>query len=542
MATEGEVVDAIDHIMSYHQDWRGHLNDDDYRRLKEILHASEVDPSHWANRVGSHVDDTLIGMLRNQWPDLFDGPAFVYPPRDPPPGPAPGGQPPAQPPPPTPVSPPAGAPPIGSPPADGLSGQAADAARRLDAALAKNRNALNTADDELADAVLRAQTTSQDGKAKLQSLQQSIIDEVKKLGPTLDTPAGQRQLAEFLQGKTAEILNVVKNADLDSQSQASILDGLAARYEALANDASHGGGDENGAGGQGDKNPGTDGAGGGSGAGGASASPLDGGAGGGVGPAGDPLLNGLESDPLMSGLGSLAPAMGALGGLPAALGSMMPLGGAGGGLPPGDLGSGIGGALRDATSHPRDAADPLKDPATSSKPSTGDGATAKPDATEASHDGGHDPAQQAAGAGGGTTTPPAGAGQTPGPVPADTTVKLPDGTTQTATSVAVARAGRAVLDGASIEDAYPAANIQLPPLGSPVTAPISPGHLQFGDLGQYADHRLMALGANKVWVNGQVTPLEQLQTGPNFLGWQRLSAPASPAPTTALAATGTAPH
>ena len=59
---------------------------------------------------------------------------------------------------------------------------------------------------------------------------------------------------------------------------------------------------------------------------------------------------------------------------------------------------------------------------------------------------------------------------------------------------------------------------------------MSPSRLVFGDIGQFTDHRVMALGDNKVWVNGQVTPLEQLQTGPNFLGWEHTAA-AAPAQT-----------
>ena len=59
------------------------------------------------------------------------------------------------------------------------------------------------------------------------------------------------------------------------------------------------------------------------------------------------------------------------------------------------------------------------------------------------------------------------------------------------------------------------------------------------DIGQFTDHRVMALGDNKVWVNGQVTPLEQLQTGPNFLGWEH---PVAPAPVqTAVTTSATAP-
>lgn len=531
MATEGQVVEAIRHIQQYHGDWRGHLNDEDYRRLNEILRASEVDPGHWPNRIDHYVPDTLIGVLRNQWPDLFNGPALVDPPKPPPASPAP---PPGQPP----VSPPGETRPPGAPPTDDISGAAADAVKRLDAALARNRNALNAADDQLADAILRAKTKSDEGKATLQGLQQSIIDRVKELGPTLDTPAGQRELAEFLQGKNAEILNVVKNAGLDSGSQAQILDGLAARYTALAGAGEHPDGDPSPKQtGNGTPVPPA-----------AEAPPASPAAAAGGGDGGDPLTNGLGADPMMSGLAGLAPAMGALGGLPGALGSMMPFGGGGGGgLPLGDLGSGIGGALRDGTYHDRDRdhddADPLRDhPAPGTKPA-GEGAASKGDGT---HQG--DPTTEpAAGAGGAGTTPVAAAGQTPpAGQPADTSVKLPDGRTRIASNVALAKAGRQVLEGASIDDAFPAAGIQLPPLGSPVTAAISPGRLQFGDIGEYSDHRVMALGDNEVWVNGQVTPLEQLQTGPNFLGWQRLPAPAgpppAPAPPAALAGVNGAPR
>ena len=123
--------------------------------------------------------------------------------------------------------------PASGPPTDGLSGAAAEAAKRLDAALEKNRTALNEADQKLADAILAAKSSSEQGKAQLQLLQQSIIDQVTKLGPTLDTSAGQQQLADFLQGKTSDITSVLKNAGLDSASQSAVLDGLTARYDAL---------------------------------------------------------------------------------------------------------------------------------------------------------------------------------------------------------------------------------------------------------------------------------------------------------------------
>ncbi|GBE67818.1 hypothetical protein MFM001_42800 [Mycobacterium sp. MFM001] len=456
--------------------------------------------------------------------------------------------------PPAPESPPPPAPPPGSgdpttpgaaPGGEGLSGAAAEAAKRLDAALEKNRNALNEADEKLAEAILNAKTSSEDGKARLGDLQQSIIDQVQKLGPTLDTPAGQQQLADFLQGKTSQILDVLKSAGLDSASQSAVLDGLTARYDALADKTSENGAEDH--------------AGKGSGAGQAGSSPTDtgagtggagGGAGGAGGPAGgagalpdDPMLDGLASDPLLGGLASmLGPGMGGLGALPGMLGGMSPFGGmGGGGLPIGDLGSGIGSAIRDASHTSDPAADDiheahkatdtsLKDPAVDdqqpqTKPAGAQGAT---------------PAQDA-NAGGGQVTPPAQ--QAGAPAPPDTTVKLPSGGTATAENPAVAKAGRAVLDGASVDDAYRQAGITLSPPGSPVTAPISPSRLVFGDIGQYTDHRVMALGDNKVWVNGKETPLEELEIGPNFLGWEHPSVPAATAqPVVATSASTPAPE
>ncbi|MBY0440585.1 MAG: DUF4226 domain-containing protein [Mycobacteriaceae bacterium] len=418
--------------------------------------------------------------------------------------------------PPTPPTPPVGQTiPAAVPNAGGLEGAAADAAKRLDDALEKNRSAINTADEQLADAILKATTFSAEGKARLQALQQSIIDEVKKLGPTLDTPTGQQQLADFLQGKTSEILNVLKTAGLDSSSQGAVLDGLAARYAALD---SHKPGSEPGA----EEHSGTPtgvGASLGNTTGAPGATPLT----------DDSVLGGLAPDPLMAGLGSLAgPTLGALGGMPAAFGQMMPFGGGlGGGLPLGDLGAAIryGGAHGDPTDKPDD----LKDPAQTRSPAAKSDGSEKPDQltdpTTSSPDTKLSTEQQPTASAGSTAAPaqapPAAAAQ-------DATVKLPDGSTVRVDNSAVAQAGRAVLQGVNINDAFQQAGIPLSPPGTPVTAPVSPSRLAFGDIGQYTDHRVMALGGSKVWLNGQVTALEQLETGPNFLGWEHpATAPAA---------------
>ena len=397
-------------------------------------------------------------------------------------------------------------------PVDGLDGAAAEAAVRVDNALQRNHSAVNDADAQLTEAILRASASDQQGKARLQALQQSILDEVKNLGPTLDAPAGQQQLADFLQGKTAEILDVLKTAGLDAKSHGAVMDALAARYQAVGDQ--HGGG----AGERAAPGPPAPTS---TAAVGSPPAPA------GSAPAGvaelpnDPLLNGLASDPFLAGLGSLAgPTLGALGGLPGMMGSMMPpFGGGmgGGGVPLGDLGSSIGGAIRDALhgSENTDKPDDLKDrPSAKTDPPQGHD-TGKPEPLKDQQ--GDQRSRPSAGPASAPAAPAADAAPAP---PPDTSVRLPDGTSVSADSPALAKAGRAVLAGANIDDAYQQAGITLSAPGTPVSSPVSPSQLVFGDVGQFTDHRVMALGAGKVWVNGQVSPLDQLDTGPNFLGWE----------------------
>ncbi|MGH3969012.1 MAG: DUF4226 domain-containing protein, partial [Mycobacterium sp.] len=258
----------------------------------------------------------------------------------------------------------------------------------------------------------------------------------------------------------------------------------------------------------------------------------------GVGGGDDGIVDGgLPSDPLLSGLGMLGPAMGgALGSLPSALGSAIPsLGGGLGGGGLGDLGEAIGSALHDpghdsAEQASDEHADPLKDQSGSGTDNSKDGSQTAGSNNQGNGSG----ATNAENAGNGSAAPPPAAaapGQAPSP---STQVQLPDNSVRTAATPALAQAGRAVLNGDDIDDAFTAARLQLPPMGSAVNEPVSPSRLQFGDIGQYTDHRVMALGKDSVWLNGQVTPIDQLEIGPNFLGWTHASAAATP---TAVAAT-----
>jgi len=534
VATAAEVVAAVDHIMRFKPDWRGTLNDSDFAALNEMYQRAKHHPEEWlSNRdLPTTIDDKYLGALRLDNPTLFDGAKLVDPPDAPD---APAATVPAS------VDAPATPGQAPAPADDGFSGRAAEASQRVDDALAKNTTALAEADEELVDAVLGAKTGSDEGKAQLQALQAALVDQIHKLGPTLDTPAGQQQLNDFLQSKTQEILGIVKSSGMDAESKAEVLDALSQRYDAVKDSAGSG---------TGSIEPATTGRNSQTASGAADSAgtpaPTDTGTGAGDPLASDPLLDGLASDPLMAGLGGLAgPAMGALSGLPGAMGSMMPgMGGFGGGGGLGDLGGAIGGAIKEAASTrpPEDPAEALKDDplaATPDGPEQDNPKDEKPDEAAADDAKTDDPATEPAAAKPADGAPPqpvaAETGQVPPAQPGpDVSVKLPDGSTVTAESPQLAHAGRLVLEGASLDDAAGQAQITVLPPGAPVHDPVSPSQLKMMDYAQFTDHRVMALGDGKVWLNGQVTPVEDMPTGPNFLGWARpqiQAAPAAPAAT-----------
>ncbi|MBS9536138.1 hypothetical protein KIH27_21370 [Mycobacterium sp. M1] len=100
-----------------------------------------------------------------------------------------------------------------------------------------------------------------------------------------------------------------------------------------------------------------------------------------------------------------------------------------------------------------------------------------------------------------------------------TQVQLPNGDLVEARNGIGARALRAMLDGASVSEAYRQAQVTLPPPGTPVTEPVPPAQLKAGDVGMWKDHMVPSLGGGKVLVSGQVQPLESVGSGPDFLGW-----------------------
>lgn len=407
---------------------------------------------------------------------------------------------------------------------DAMSGKAADAAHELDAALEKNHSDLNDADVQLTDAILSATAADDQGKGELDGLKQSIIDEVHRIGPEAGkTRAGMAELAEFLKGKTSDIVRVAHSQHVDSDSKSKVLDALAARFGALDKEGKTdhpdpavppaGGAPPLGAPG----GPGGPGGG----------LPVGGGDPTGLG--NDPLLAGpLPSDALLGGLpGALGPALGSAAGIPAALGSAIP-GLGGGGL--GDLGGSLGSALRDARGSDEgdDHSSDLKDH--HGGPDGKGGAQGSNNNTPGALTDQHQSQGNGTGANGqAQTVPAAGPGQPPaGPPAPDPNVDVKGLGPVKVDNAALATASRQVLAGGNLHDEYNKNNIAVPPPGTPVEAPVSPGKTVFGDVGQYMGKQIMALGNQKAWVDGQAVDFDKIDFGTDFLGWLHPSLPTAP--------------
>lgn len=111
------------------------------------------------------------------------------------------------------------------------SGKGAEEADATDAALRKTREALNQADQGLAQNITRAHTADAQSKAQLQRIQQEIQLGIAAMQPTLGTAAGREQLAEFLDRKASEAKQVASNAQEMSTRLASHLQTVGHQFE-----------------------------------------------------------------------------------------------------------------------------------------------------------------------------------------------------------------------------------------------------------------------------------------------------------------------
>ena len=113
----------------------------------------------------------------------------------------------------------------------GWSGKGAEEADATDAALRKTREALNRADQGLAQNITDAHTADAQSKMRLQRIQQEIQSGIAAMQPSLGTAAGREQLADFLDRKAAEAKQVARNAQELSTRLASNFQTVGHQFE-----------------------------------------------------------------------------------------------------------------------------------------------------------------------------------------------------------------------------------------------------------------------------------------------------------------------
>ena len=426
----------------------------------------------------------------------------------------------------TPVPPPAPpAPPVAGPQTGGLPGGANQAGRDY---------GTGTADVSAIDAKLAAKLkeifeANRASYDRVMAILKEIEDKQAQMGPeVLNSPAGLLTFQKFLDEKLAEIQKILADAHVDSNTQAQILKELAEEYRTTGPK-----GDEHdetgGAGGEGGNSGGSGGDGGTAGVGGDPAAVGGGSVAGGGDPLEDPLAGlGPLGGGMMDPLSAMGPALAGLGSLPQMMSGM-----GGGGLPIGDVGSllgslggGLAGMAKDGFND-KPADDAPKSPDDGFKDEEGK----KPEEPEQEFKDDKpqpapptDPADPLAGdpKAKNETAPEAAAPEAGKAQPGepDLTVKAGDEVFTAPDPTTKAVMDDVINKGMGVTAAYAAHNIQLPPPGTAVTAPVDPNMMKGGELGYFdAQEPILALGNRKIWLDGQVQPLSALGSRTDFLGW-----------------------
>ncbi len=458
------------------------------------------------------------------------------------------------------------------------------AVRRLQEELRRQYSRVGAAEEQLAEAILDAHAGTVEGRERLAAIQHDLEAAVDNPANAIDTPAGRQAFLRFLRSQIDRITAVVATGTLGAESSAAITEAIAALYEAEAADTAPG---PDPAAAHPDPGvqsypaeapP-------------AASAPADpaaepGAEGPGRAAAGDPAGDALGPAPAMPDptLGDLLntpiPVAAAAPGIAdpnaALLSALLPgmLGGLGGG---GVGGAGLGGdplgisgwgsalaplaglasaagappdapiaASRDTPAEPADtpADTAVPDPPTPTEPpepsetataatDSGTAAPGPPESTVAPTSPTATAPPLAAEAPLPTDSAPAGnpapaTASAPGSTAGGTTVALPDGSTVTAKTPALAAAVNAYQSGTPVEAAYRANGMQLPPPGTPVLAPLDPSQITAGALGVFSDHYVVAAGPGSAFADGAVVPLSSVASSPDFLGWIDPSAASAP--------------
>jgi hypothetical protein len=358
-------------------------------------------------------------------------------------------------------------------------GDAADAIRNAEVALAHQNSTTAQVDLQVVTAVLNAHQKTTAGTQALNRLQRDIEGAVATRSD-LDTPAGARDFQRYLIGKLRDIRAVVAGASLDDTSNSALMAAWTSLYNST----------QPGADATDDKRPP---------AGSEPAAP---------GPNAaqsqsaatesdlDPNFDALPEDDLGPPPEEMpAPTAAGTSSIPSFGGGGLP-GGAGWGMPgglalPGPLPSG------DDQLSPQDLDDArLKSDEPEDRLASDEDDPERP---------GHEHAEPATG---------------------PTTATLPNGETLTAASPQLAAAIEAAASGTPIADAFRQEGMTIPPPGTAVSDPVDPSQLAPGDIGMFTNRHALALGDSRALVNGQIQHISTVN-GPGFLGWEHPPVPVS---------------
>jgi hypothetical protein len=112
----------------------------------------------------------------------------------------------------------------------GWSGAAADDAQAAHAVLAQLSRTRGSSDEAFAQAILAAKQAARESQERLQQIHAEVQSGVRTLQPSMNTPAGRQQMADFLQSKTSEAREVIRAAQDASTRAASAMGSAGQGY------------------------------------------------------------------------------------------------------------------------------------------------------------------------------------------------------------------------------------------------------------------------------------------------------------------------
>lgn len=120
----------------------------------------------------------------------------------------------------------------GLPTAEQLSGQAAEAVKKLHQQLKDRYSALSDAEEKLSDVLLNAYATTTAGQKKLHDIQGALVAAVDNPALAMDTAAGERALLTLLRNQVGDINDLLTSGSLRAEDQSKAIAALSALYTA----------------------------------------------------------------------------------------------------------------------------------------------------------------------------------------------------------------------------------------------------------------------------------------------------------------------